>query len=590
MVPSCRRWLLFILATAVLVALVPSDGLTHDATGGRRLSFSPHAAKPRSTALDGPAASRAAVTRDRRGRPQFSRQHDPRSGGLQLGGRATAANAASAAGAAAARRTATATPSPASRSRAAVAAARARVRTAFRARPATAAAVIDRAPNPTTLRQRLRGVLGKIPASATARLSPAAAQGRTASAATAASVSAAPRKRSSSFTLASAAAASASAASAAALATREWLSGGTQLVAVPATRTAASTAAPADNRFGARPPSPSAAKPTSGRCFVVKMKLWGTHSDARMGEGVRWLAEVVLPSVDAAAKFHAKCCHSARKPPVFHDAFLLMDGSYSLNRTRLQALKTRFPSWLHIFTSRAAAADGAKRVLLDQRRCEWLTFVRLDADDMLTQEAFERIEQSASVSKGDVTVHGAGLLDMVTLYDEGKSLQCEHESRRRNFQMSVEEKRLKWKHLLSSLITLLNEFISKGSRSRWRRRCGGLFGPPMRCMATTCTSPRCGRGGWARSTKARLPRRRAIECTRLPSRSRPSTSARSSRASLSRSGWRGSARRSRPCSRGCRTSSSLATRRQRSRPAASRCAPRLEGQRRGCCFARALPP
>jgi len=166
------------------------------------------------------------------------------------------------------------------------------------------------------------------------------------------------------------------------------------------------------------------------------MKLWGTHSDARMGEGVRWLAEVVLPSVDAAAKFHAKCCHSARKPPVFHDAFLLMDGSYSLNRTRLQALKTRFPSWLHIFTSRAAAADGAKRVLLDQRRCEWLTFVRLDADDMLTQEAFERIEQSASVSKGDVTVHGAGLLDMVTLYDEGKSLQCEHESRRRNFQMS----------------------------------------------------------------------------------------------------------------------------------------------------------
>ena len=226
-------------------------------------------------------------------------------------------------------------------------------------------------------------------------------------------------------------------------------------------------------------------------------------------------------------------------------------------------LKTRFPSWLHIFTSRAAAADGAKRVLLDQRRCEWLTFVRLDADDMLTQEAFERIEQSASVSKGDVTVHGAGLLDMVTLYDEGKSLQCEHESRRRNFQMSVEEKRLKWKHLLSSLITLLNEFISKGSRSRWRRRCGGLFGPPMRClavvgpllarachstlrataariprysapsahrrvrtasspslapllrcMATTCTSPRCGRGGWARSTRARLPRRRAIECTR----------------------------------------------------------------------------
>ena len=74
-----------------------------------------------------------------------------------------------------------------------------------------------------------------------------------------------------------------------------------------------------------------------------------------------------MPSVDAAAKFHAKCCHSARKPPVFHDAFLLMDGSYSLNRTRLQALKTRFPSWLHIFTSRAAAADGAKRVLLDQR-------------------------------------------------------------------------------------------------------------------------------------------------------------------------------------------------------------------------------
>ena len=197
----------------------------------------------------------------------------------------------------------------------------------------------------------------------------------------------------------------------------------------------------------------------------------------------RWLAEVVLPSVDAAAKFHAKCCHSARKPPVFHDAFLLMDGSYSLNRTRVQALKTRFPSWLHIFTSRAAAADGAKRVLLDQRRCEWLTFVRLDADDMLTQEAFKRIEQSASVSKGDVTVHGAGLLDMVTLYDEGKSLQCEHESRRRNFQMSVEEKRLKWKHLLSSLITLLNEFISKGSRSRWRRRCGGLFGPPMRCLA-----------------------------------------------------------------------------------------------------------
>ncbi|EOD04487.1 hypothetical protein EMIHUDRAFT_439142 [Emiliania huxleyi CCMP1516] len=58
---------------------------------------------------------------------------------------------------------------------------------------------------------------------------------------------------------------------------------------------------------------------------------------------------------------------------------------------------------------------------------------------MLTQEAFERIEQSASVSKGDVTVHGAGLLDMVTLYDEGKSLQCEHESRRRNFQMSVEQ-------------------------------------------------------------------------------------------------------------------------------------------------------
>ena len=137
MVPSCRRWLLFILATAVLVALVPSDGLTHDATGGRRLSSSPHAAKPRSTALDGPAASRAAVTRDRR---------------------ATAAHAASsAAGAAAARRTATANPSPAARSRAAVAAARARVRTESRARPAAVAAVIDRAPNPTTLRQRLRG-------------------------------------------------------------------------------------------------------------------------------------------------------------------------------------------------------------------------------------------------------------------------------------------------------------------------------------------------------------------------------------------------------------------------------------------------
>ena len=137
----------------------------------------------------------------------------------------------------------------------------------------------------------------------------------------------------------------------------------------------------------------------------------------------------------------------------------------------------------------------------------------------------------------------------------------------------------------------------------------------------------------------------AVHCAnrRLPSRSRPSTSARSSRAralatrkgagtgavsssdlhtwcsceqaSLSRSGWRGSARekqpplaswiseliarnwptgsarrRRRPCSRGCRTSSSLATRRQRSRPAASRCAPRLEGQRRGCCFAPALPP
>ena len=128
MLPSWRRWLgaglLFILATAVLVALVPSDGLTHDATGGRRLSSSPHAAKPRSTALDGPAASRAAITP---------------------------------AGAAAARRTATATPSPAARSRAAVAAARARVRTESRARPAAVAAVIDRAPNPTTLRQRLRG-------------------------------------------------------------------------------------------------------------------------------------------------------------------------------------------------------------------------------------------------------------------------------------------------------------------------------------------------------------------------------------------------------------------------------------------------
>ena len=41
----------------------------------------------------------------------------------------------------------------------------------------------------------------------------------------------------------------------------------------------------------------------------------------------------------------------------------------------------------------------------------------------------------------------------------------------------------KWKHLFSSFITLLNGFISKGSRSRWRRRCGGLFGPPMRCLA-----------------------------------------------------------------------------------------------------------
>ena len=83
-VPSWRRrlgtGLLFILATAVLVALVPSDGLTHDATGGRRLSSSPpfassaprhvhpwaqrlhtHAAEPRSTVAR-EAAARAAAT------------------------------------------------------------------------------------------------------------------------------------------------------------------------------------------------------------------------------------------------------------------------------------------------------------------------------------------------------------------------------------------------------------------------------------------------------------------------------------------------------------------------------------------------
>lgn len=129
-----------------------------------------------------------------------------------------------------------------------------------------------------------------------------------------------------------------------------------------------------------------------------------------------------MPSVDAAAKFHAKCAQATRLP-----RRLLAHGRVVPHAAA--GLKTRLPSWLHIFTSRAAAADGAKRVLLDQRRCEWLTFVRLDADDMLTQEAFERIEQSATVSKGDVTVHGAGLLDMVTLYDEGKSLQCEHECR-----------------------------------------------------------------------------------------------------------------------------------------------------------------
>ena len=125
-------------------------------------------------------------------------------------------------------------------------------------------------------------------------------------------------------------------------------------------------------------------------------KLSGPTHSARN----RWLAEVVLPSVDAAAKFHAKCAQATRLP-----RRLLAHGRVVPHAAA--GLKTRFPSWLHIFTSRAAAADGAKRVLLDQRRCEWLTFVRLDADDMLTQEAFERIEQSATVSKGDVTVHGA---------------------------------------------------------------------------------------------------------------------------------------------------------------------------------------
>ena len=156
-------------------------------------------------------------------------------------------------------------------------------------------------------------------------------------------------------------------------------------------------------------------RPFMSRCYAVKIKLWGVHRPARVSEGIRWLSELVLPSVAAAAAFH-------QEPSASHDAFVLLDGAYSSYRAdmRLGAAALRWPSGgVHVFRSDVAAAAGMRQLLLERRRCEWITFVRLDADDMLTQAAFRLIERSApTLPRGDVMLHGAHRVDRVTIYNE----------------------------------------------------------------------------------------------------------------------------------------------------------------------------
>ena len=159
--------------------------------------------------------------------------------------------------------------------------------------------------------------------------------------------------------------------------------------------------------------------PTS-RCYAVKISLWGEHRPARVREGLRWLTELVLPSVTAAAAFHRHT--QAGHPSASHDALVLLGGTYSSNRTeaQLDAAALTWPSGAaHVFRSGAAAAAGARQLLLQRRRCGWITFVRLDADDMLTQAAFRQIERSApSLPRGDVLLHGAHRVDRITLFSE----------------------------------------------------------------------------------------------------------------------------------------------------------------------------
>ncbi|EOD11709.1 hypothetical protein EMIHUDRAFT_247791 [Emiliania huxleyi CCMP1516] len=121
--------------------------------------------------------------------------------------------------------------------------------------------------------------------------------------------------------------------------------------------------------------------PTS-RCYAVKISLWGEHRPARVREGLRWLAELVLPSVTAAAAFHRHT--QAGHPSASHDALVLLGGTYSSNRTEAQ---------------------------LDAAALTWPSGA--------AHAAFRQIERSApSLPRGDVLLHGAHRVDRITLFSE----------------------------------------------------------------------------------------------------------------------------------------------------------------------------
>lgn len=157
----------------------------------------------------------------------------------------------------------------------------------------------------------------------------------------------------------------------------------------------------------------------SNNCFYFSMTLQGNHSEHRSEAAFKWLTDVSLASVNLAAS-------ETKGNRV--DLFLTLHDAYERLAARVDPLK--YP---RVSIYQPKAASDVISVVKD-RDCERATFVRLDADDVLSPTYLKRLNlalrEQEDIEAGCVINYGSIKLDKIVMARrEDGSLGCEHSVR-----------------------------------------------------------------------------------------------------------------------------------------------------------------